>query len=227
LQGATASGASATNSILQFQFVADGAGNITSGILDQNNGGTITSSVNIAGSSITLDPNVTGRMTIHLNSHGATLIDNDFTAYVGTSGSGFIIAGTPALPSTQLGLGILQPQSGGPFAPTSFGAACPVVSAAPVTANTWSLGGRMDFSTGITNFNGTFYFVSNGTFTPAQPITGTFTITDPNTGRFTGNLTGFPGTTGAVVGYFNGSNLFSFSLSTSSTTSALINCAGQ
>ena len=227
LQGIHGSGASATNSTMQLQFVTDGAGNITSGVLDQNNGGTITASVNIAGSTITPDSTTPGRFTMHLNSHGAVLIDSDFTAYVDTSGSGFVMAGTPANPSTQLGLGVFQPQTGGPFSAASFGSGCPVVSVKPIAPNTWSLGGSMDFSAGIINFKSTFYFVSNGTFTPAQAITGTFTITDPNTGRFTGNLTGFPGTTGAVVGYLNAPNLFNFSLSTGSTSSALIICTGK
>jgi hypothetical protein len=227
LQGVSGSGASATNSIMLFKFLADGAGNITFGILDQINGGTLTSSVSLAGSTYTVDATTPGRVIIHLNSNGTTLIDNDFTAYIGASAGGSIMAGTTAHPSTQLGIGVVTPQGGFPFSAASFGSGCPVTSVHPVATSNWTLTGSMDFSAGITNFNSTFSFVKGGTPTSGQAVTGTFTLTDPNTGRFTGNLTGFPGTTGAVVGYLNGPNLFSFALSTSSTSSALITCVGQ
>jgi hypothetical protein len=227
LQGVSGSGASATNSIMLFKFTADGAGNITSGILDQINGGTLTTIFNISGSTYTADATTPGRVTIHLNSNGTTLIDNDFTAYIGASAGGSIMAGTTAHPSTQLGIGVVIPQGGFPFSPASFGSGCPVTSVHPVATSNWTLTGSMDFSAGITNFNSIFSFVKGGTPTSGQAVTGTFTLTDPNTGRFTGNLTGFPGTTGAVVGYLNGPNLFSFALSTSSTSSALITCVGQ
>jgi hypothetical protein len=227
LQGVSGSGATATNSVMLFKFLADGAGNITSGILDQNNGGTLTSSVNISNSTYTVDATTPGRVTIHLNSNGQTLIDNDFTAYIGASAGGTIMAGTTAHPSTHLGIGVLRPQGGFPFSPASFGAGCPVTSVPPVAASNWTLTGSMDFSAGITNFTGTFSFVQGGTATSGQAITGTFTLTDPNTGRFTGTLNGLPGTAGAVVGYLNGTNLFSFDLSTSATSSALMVCTGS
>jgi uncharacterized repeat protein (TIGR01451 family) len=227
LQGVAGSGASSTNSVTLFQFVADGNGNITSGVLDQNNGGTITSSVNIAGSTYTPDVTTPARVTIHLNSNGATLIDNDFTAYVGAGGTGFIIAGTPANPSAQTAFGIIQTQIGGPFVAASLGAGCPVGSDDPVAPNTWSLAGTLDFTAGTSNFPGLFQVVQSGTVSSNLATTGTFTITDPNTGRFTGNLTGLPGTAGAVVGYVNGTNLFHFSLSTSANSSALLICTGN
>jgi hypothetical protein len=115
-EGSSATSASKTagKTTARLNFVADGAGTVTSGTLEQTNQGTIQSSVDIAGSTITTDANWPGRVIIHLSSHGALLAFGDLTAYLDPSGNGFIMAGTPTKPLPLLGLGLIGRQADGP-----------------------------------------------------------------------------------------------------------------
>jgi hypothetical protein len=121
LQGRDSLRASDSPSIAQFQFILDDAGNVTFGALEEKDARGKISAVDLAGSSVSMDPNVPGRMIIHLNLRGAAIFGNELTAYLGQSGSGFIMVGTAARPAPQRGLGFLQQQTEGPLADASFG----------------------------------------------------------------------------------------------------------
>lgn len=105
----------------QFQFAFDDAGNVTSGTLEKRDVGEKVSAIDLAGSSVTMDPNVPGRMIIHLNSRGAALLGSELAAYLDVSSKGFIMVGTPAKPSPQRGLGFLQLQREETVSDTSWG----------------------------------------------------------------------------------------------------------
>jgi hypothetical protein len=232
MQGVTGSGDSATRTITQLQFVADGQGNITSGTLEQFGGGVSQKSADISGSTIVADANALGRMSIHLNAHGASLFATDLTAYVDSSGGGTIVAGTVGNAMPQLGLGTITQQSGGPFSEASFGGGCRVASVpwsvpSGGVSNGASLSGKVDFSAGATFFTGVFDDAAARETAAPQAVTGTLTMSDPVTGRFAGRISGLPRGEQAVTGYLQGGNEFSFVINANGKQPALMVCGGK
>jgi uncharacterized repeat protein (TIGR01451 family) len=222
--GVSGSGPSATNGTQLFQFNSDGVSSFTSGTMFQNNAGTVTPNISLAGSTYKMDLTINGRLTYSFNGNGKSLYNSNFTGYLYKPNLGLAFAGTSTTPSNNLGFASFGAQTGSPFSDSSFGTSSFTAIGTltpPVTTKNWSLVGGLDFSGGVSNFPGSVSFMQNGTLT-SQSITGSLTITSPTNGWFAGNLNGLPGGAGAVNGYFIAPNTFNFTLSTGPTSSTII-----
>jgi hypothetical protein len=173
------------------EFASDGAGGITSGIMDINDGGTITSQAAITGGAYSVNP-VTGRGTASIFAAGQTL---QFSFYVVSRGSAkFIGTGTG---STQRVAGVALQQTPN----TTFGAA--------------SLNGNFAFL--LDNSGSGSSFATAGGFSADGTGVITGGVLDENSGStltanslFGGTYTVFP--SGRGVAQFTGARSYVFYL---------------
>ena len=95
----------------------DGSGNISSGVLDENDDGTLTNYPSLTGT-YTLDESPFGRGTLHLDLGGGNA--RDLTFYLVDSNKAFLLDGTDTDDGPNVGVGFLEGQTGAPFSAASF-----------------------------------------------------------------------------------------------------------
>src|SRR5579884_2814465 len=103
--------------VLAGMVTPDGSGNISSGVLDQNDDGTLSTYPTVTGT-YTLDEGPFGRGTLHLDLGGGNA--RDLTFYLVDSNKAFLLDGTDIDDGPNVGVGFLEPQAAGPFTAASF-----------------------------------------------------------------------------------------------------------
>src|SRR5579884_345096 len=103
--------------VLAGMVTPDGSGNISSGVLDQNDDGTLSTYPTVTGT-YTLDEGPFGRGTLHLDLGGGNA--RDLTFYLVDSNKAFLLDGTDIDEGPNVGVGFLEPQAAGPFTAASF-----------------------------------------------------------------------------------------------------------
>jgi len=173
-------------------FTADGAGNVTTGLLDANDGGTISSGQALSGT-FTAPAAGSGRGTLTLNSGFGT---QTFAYYV-VDATRVKLVETDANRSTA---GDAVVQANGPYATTDFHGSLVFVLSGMSANGTLGLGGVAIIGSG-TITSGSIDNNDAGIFTPAQTVTGgNYAVQDAATGRTTGTVT-LGGSSIAIVLY--------------------------
>jgi hypothetical protein len=199
--GFSGSGSNSTNDLQIFQVLADGAGNLPTGTMDQYSGGTPTLNILLDSSAYTFS-GANGRLTFNFNAPVA--LDSSYTSYLYGVDEGFIMSGTTTHPPHDLRVGEEYRQTGVPYSNSSLettgGAFVTYPSFSP---DSTGVVGRLDNIGSPTNFTGVINSSQGGAFTGPQLFTASLSFTDVITGRFTGsfNLNGFQGGVGTVTGY--------------------------
>ena len=98
-------------------FTPDGSGNISSGVLDENDDSILNNYPSVTGT-YSLDEAGQGRGTLHLDLGGGKT--RDMTFYLVDSNKAFLVDGTDIDDGPNAGVGFLEPQTGGPFTNASF-----------------------------------------------------------------------------------------------------------
>jgi hypothetical protein len=200
--GFSGSGSNITNDLQIFQVLADGAGNLPTGTMDQYSGGTPTLNISLDSSTYTLS-GANGRLTFDFNA--AAALDSSYTTYLYGVDEGFIMSGTTTHPPHDLRVGGVYRQTGVPYSDSSLettgGAFVTYPSFSPTSPGV--VGTFSHFTSSLTNFTGAINSSQGGSFTGPQLFTGSLSFTDVISGHFTGsfNLNGFQGGVGTVTGY--------------------------
>lgn len=200
--GFSGSGSNITNDLQIFQVLADGAGNLPTGTMDQYSGGTPTFNILLNSSTYTFS-GANGRLTFNFNAPAA--LDSFYTIYLYGVDEGFIMSGTTTHAPRDLRVGGVYRQTGVPYSTSSLetpgGAFVTYPSFSPTSPGV--VGTFSHFTSNLTNFTGVINSSQGGAFTGPQLFTGSLSFADVITGRFTGsfNLNGFQGGVGTVTGY--------------------------
>lgn len=181
---------------------ADGMGALTSGMFDQNECGTINSSVAINGGAYAVDPMVKGRVTITLGTNAKSLM-----LYLRDNDKGFLLEGTATTPSSEVTFGTVSPQVAptGGFTEASLAGTYAVGTVEPSTGNVPNESGVVTFTStsgSPSAFSG-ILDISQAT-TPFLLPGATFAGAYANTavpGRFTAAATSMSQTPGRFVIY--------------------------
>jgi hypothetical protein len=186
-------------------------GNLTSGVADINDGGTVTANAPVS-SAVTADPpDIYSRVTVQLTIGGQLAV---FAIYVNSSGGGFAIGGISPQTVTKGLAGFISPQAnagaynGGslnaPLVFSTWGAPAPLYTGASYTTSSdTTLGLASGFNSGAGTFNLQFDQVSGGVANLNQSATATYSVT--SNGRATVSYS-LGGKTVDYVYYLDGSN---------------------
>jgi len=175
------------------QFTADSGGSVSSGLMDVNDGGTI-SNGSISGSSfsgfasargtLSLSGGVSANVTefqVYLVDPGVNILDPNSS----TGGGGALLLDSD---SGAIGIGEIVPQSGGSSFQGNYGANLQAFT----TTDELDLEGQVAAMTGNLTGTGDLNDIDLNLQTiqlsPAEILTGTFTADGSNPGRFTGSL---------------------------------------
>ncbi len=159
---------------------ADGAGQITLGVLDINDAGTVHSNLSLTAGSYTA-PSSDGRGTMTTTSSFGT---QSFVYYVVDADHVKLLsAGATA------GTGNLTKQAAGPFSGAGFHGGFAFVLAGSKAGQPHGVGGIFQLNGAGVLTTGTMDINSNGNVTAAQSIAGTYEVADPDTGRTTLTVT--------------------------------------
>lgn len=169
-----------------------GPGAISSGLLDQNDMGTVTSAQAFTGNLGSIDSKGRGTMTLTVGANNVTA-----TLYIVSAGEWFLVGGTSGTPSFVFGGEVVQ-QSAGPFSaaslsgPTIFesrsedGVPAPNVTFGEITFGSGTINAEIDQDDG-------------GTLTLGQSFSGgSWSVTSASNGRFLFS----PGGAHTQVGYW-------------------------
>jgi len=159
-------------------------GNLSAGVADINDGGTVTANVPVSGAMSGPPPDLYSRVTVGLTVGGQQAI---LTIYVNSSGSGFAIGDI----STQTGhnafVGFISPQVNAgayndgslnaPLVFSTWGAPAPLYTGSSYTASSdTTLGLASGFNSGAGTFNLQFDQVSGGVANLNQSATATYSV---------------------------------------------------
>ena len=191
LTGPTSGGAHA----IIGQAMFDGAGEIISGITDENSAGTISA---VSGEHFTGTYTVAaqgrGTADVALTSGGTT----SFTFYLIDNGKGLVVGGTPANPVGEVVFGTMEQQTGGPFTRSSIAGSYVAGTLAPATASVPSAGAVATLSSNG-DFTGMLDTCTVVACVLSQPLSGTINVTDTNAGRGTISIGGLSGASAFYV----------------------------
>jgi hypothetical protein len=164
------------------EFTVDGSGNVTGGLMDTNNGGTIASAVPITRGTYSVPVNPSGRGTATLVTSSGTF---DFSFYMVTQGSAkFVGTDTPL----QVSGTISQQAPNGAFGQAylngnfAFLLAGSAPGGAITTAGSFLADGNGHFTSGVVDENNNGVPIPN---LPFQQNAGTYTITSNGRGTAT------------------------------------------
>jgi hypothetical protein len=200
IMGAYAFGFSGTTSALNRSglvgvFAANGAGGISSGVVDSNSFGTVLANKSIKNTS-TYSIAASGRGTLTLKTGGIPTVSG--VVYVINSGDLFFLRTDAFVAGTDLLSGEIVSQTGAPYAllPLLGTGVLHVNGAASTTAT--SVGAGLVVSTGLGVLAGTFDANNNGVISSTLLAVGSYSISSTATGR--GSMT-FAGNTYTIYLY--------------------------
>ncbi len=202
------------------QVTADGAGNITSGFLDQNEGGTIPPSLPVSFTgTYSISGNGRGTVAFVINPTNSKL----FTFYVVTQNTAYLLDGVPppGTPSSDVQFGFIEPQSVGPFSNQSVAGNFSSGTVAPPTKSISNSSGVFTLDASKDTINGTIDETkSSSLLIPDEAITGTYGVI--SVGRAAVTITSGGG--GNAVFWIINSNKFVLliSVNTGDTKAALV-----
>lgn len=180
-------------------FSANGSGGLTSGLLDANTGGTLSSNQSLTGSVTTADA-TTGRGTMTITSGFGT----QTFAYYMVDGTTVMMVETDGARSTS---GNAVQQANSPYATSDIHGGLVLIMNGTSSTGTLGIGGNVSLGSGNAS-GGSIARNDAGTFTAAQTVTaGTYSVTDAATGRMTASLT-VNGTTMSLVLYPQSDSVF-------------------
>ena len=162
-------------------FTADGTGNLSSGLLDANSGGSLSNNQSLTGTATT-PSSTTGRGTITVNS---TFGAQTFAYYV-VDATQVKLVETDASHSTA---GDAFRQANGPYATTDFHGSFATILSGRSANGALGIGGTISLGAGNVS-GGSLDRNDAGTFSGAQAVSaGNYSVADATTGRTTGSIT--------------------------------------
>jgi len=191
------------------QVTADGQGNL-SGILDQNEGGTISTGIPFTGK-YSIASNGRGTLTFVIN----PTTSRPFTFYVADTNAVFLLEGTPATPGSDVQQGFVEPQATGPFDDSTIAGKWAGSTGAPPAPSVRNSSGAFTFDGTLDAFSGTIdeTLFSSPFEIPDEAITGSYATTA--VGRASVTLTSGGGGNGVI--WIVSANRFVLLLSTNCT----------
>lgn len=162
------------------QVIANGTGTLTSVSLDQNADATI------------LTATSNGSYTMAASGRGVASITgiNPEVLYLVDTNKGFLLEGTQTQPGNDVGLGFLEPQTGGPFSAASISGQFQAGSADPATTLANVISAMVTVGSGSPPISGTADSSdSTPTLTPDQAFTANYQTTVGANGRAVISLT--------------------------------------
>ena len=175
------------------QFTADSGGSVSSGLMDVNDGGTI-SNGSISGSSFSSFASARGTLglsggvsanvaefQVYLVDPGVNILDPNSS----TGGGGALLLDSD---SGAIGIGEIVPQSGSASFQGNYGANLQAFTTTDELDLEGQLAAMSGNLTGTGDLNDIDLNVDTIQLSPSQTLTGTFTADGANPGRFTGSL---------------------------------------